>query len=99
MNSPLYVGISSKDHTLEVAALEPGLAAVPIRFPASAMGVEAIKLFLSDYALPVRLAVAGAAALSLALALGNAPRREVFIVSSSFSGQSVALAHYAKRSI
>jgi hypothetical protein len=99
MNSALYVGISSQSDTLEIAALESGQAAVAIQFPANDMGVEAIKLFLADYAVPVRLAVAGVAALSLALALGNAPRREVVIVSPSVAGQSVALAHYAKRSV
>jgi hypothetical protein len=99
MNSALYVGISSSNDTLEIAALEPDRAAVAIKFPANAMAVEAIKLFLADYAVPVRLAVAGVAALSLALALGNAPRREVVIVFSSVTGQSLALAHYAKRSV
>ena len=95
----MYVGISSKNDNVEIAALEPGRVAVSIKFPATAMGVQAIKLFLADYAVPVRLAVGGVAALSLALTLGNAPRREVFIVSSSVTGPSVALAHYAKHSI
>jgi len=99
MNSALYFGVSSNNDTLEIATLEPGRAAVAIEFPANAMGVEAIKLFLADCAVPVRLAVAGAAALSLALALGDAPRREVFIVSSSVTSQPVALAHYARRAI
>jgi hypothetical protein len=99
MKPALYVGISSKNDNVEIAALEPGRVAVSIKFPATAMGVEAIKLFLADYAVPVRLAVGGVAALSLALTLGNAPRREVFIVASGLMGPSVALAHYAKHSI
>jgi len=40
--------------------------------------------------------VAGGAALSLALALGNTPRGETFIVSSVIANQAVALAHYAE---
>jgi hypothetical protein len=99
MNSNLCIGIASRNDVLEIAALESGEAAVAVKFPASAMGVEAIKLFLADYGIPVRLAVAGVAALSLALALGNAPRREVFIVSASVTEQPLALAHYARRSI
>jgi hypothetical protein len=63
------------------------------------MGVEAIKIVLTDYQRPVRLALAGAAALSLALALGNAPGRETVIVSSAVADQPIALARYAGRMV
>lgn len=96
MNSDLCIGIASTNEVLEIAALEPGKAAVVMKFPATGMGVEGIKAFLSSYSDPVRLAVAGVAALSLALALGNVCGRETFIVSSSIADQAVALARYAE---
>ena len=98
-NTPLCIGISSTHDSYDIATLETGKAMIAMKFPATAMGVEGIRHFLSSQASPLRLAVAGVAALSLALALGNAPRREVFILSSSAGHQPVALAHYAERSI
>lgn len=96
MSSDLCIGIASTHDSLEIAALVPGKAAVVMKFPATGMGVEGIRLFLSGYANPVRMAVAGVAALSLALSLGNVCGRETFIVSSAFADQAVALAHYAE---
>jgi hypothetical protein len=40
--------------------------------------------------------VAGVAALSLALSLGNVRGRETFIVSTAIADQAVALARYAE---
>ncbi|MDD5248492.1 MAG: hypothetical protein PHY45_05890 [Rhodocyclaceae bacterium] len=97
MLTDLYVGIAATEEGLEVAALDHGRPTTATSFPASAMGMEAIKIFLADN--PVRLAIAGVAALNVALALGNAPQREVFILSSSAAEQSVALARHAERSI
>ena len=96
MNSGLCIGIASTNESLEIAALEPGKAAVVMKFPATKMGVEGVRLFLSGYSEPLRLAVAGVAALSLALSLGNACGRETFIVSSAVADQAVALARYAE---
>ena len=96
MNSDLCIGIASRNQTYEVAALEQVKAAVVMKFPATVMGVEAIKVFLASYSNPVRLAVAGVAALNLALALGNASGQETFIVSSAVADQALALAHYAE---
>lgn len=96
MNSDLCVGIASTKESLEVAALEPGKAAVVMKFPATGMGVEGIRIFLSGYTNPVRMAVTGVAAVGLALTLGNVCGRETFIVSSAISDQAVALARYAE---
>lgn len=96
MNSDLCIGIASRNGAYEIATLEHGKAAVVMRFPATGMGIEAIKVFLASYTNPVRLAVAGVAALSLALTLGKVPGRETFIVSSTVADQAVALAHYAE---
>lgn len=96
MNSDLCIGIASSNDSLELAALEPGKAAVVMKFPATGMGVEGIRAFLSAYGNPVRMAVAGVAALSVALALGNVCGRETFIVSSAIADQALALARYAE---
>jgi len=96
MNSDLCIGIASTNESLEIAALEPGKAAVVMKFPATGMGVEGIRIFLSGYANPVRMAVTGVAAVSLALTLGNVCGRETFIVSPTIADQAVALARYAE---
>ncbi len=95
MNSHLCIGIAAQNDTLEIAARESGRTMIVMKFPATLMG-EAIKIFLASYEIPVRLAVAGVAALSLALSLGNVPGRETFIVSSDVADQAVALALYAE---
>ncbi|TXT27767.1 MAG: hypothetical protein FD131_3572 [Rhodocyclaceae bacterium] len=92
MSSDLCIGIASTNDSLEIAALEPGKAAVVTKFPATVMGIEGIRAFLSGYANPVRMAVAGVAAVSL----GNVRGRETFIVSSAIADQAVALARYAE---
>jgi hypothetical protein len=95
MHPQLCIGMASKDGSLALATLESGRPAAEVNFPATEMGVQAIKLFLANCREPVRLAVTGAAALSLALALGNLPGRETFIVSSAVNAQPIALARYA----
>lgn len=99
MSSNLCVGICSTDEHLEVAALESGQATATMTFSASPMGLAALRGFLGNYPDPVRLAVSGAAALSVALALGDTPQREVFIVAPIVAQQALALAHYAERAI
>jgi len=96
MNSDLCIGIASKNGEFEIAALEHGKTSAVMRFPATGMGIEAVRGFLNSYGHPVRLAVAGVTAVSLALALGNGLGRETFIVSSAIANQAVALAHYAE---
>ncbi len=96
MSSDLCIGIAATHESLEIAALEPGKTAVVMKFPATGMGVEGIRVFLSSYASPVRMAVAGVAALSLALNLGNVCGRETFVVSTAIADQAAALAQYAE---
>jgi len=99
MNSDLCIGIATRNGAYEVAALDHGRASAVVRFPATRIGIAAIRAFLAGYGNHLRLAVAGVAALSLALALGDVAGRETFIVSSSIADQAVALAHYAKHAI
>lgn len=99
MNPNIYIGIVSRRDLLEVATQAPGKAAITTTFPATVMGVEALRQFLASHSDPIRLAVAGVAALSVALALGNAPLRETFIVSSAVAAQAVDLAGYAEHAV
>jgi len=99
MNSDLCIGICSSDELLELTAIESGRPSVTMNFPATGIGFEAIKSFLAGYGDPVKLAVSGVAALGVALSLGVGPHSEVFIVSSAIASHSMALAHYAERSI
>lgn len=95
----MFIGIASRNGAYEVVALENGRVAVSTKFPASAVGIEAISDFLSSYGKRVRLAVAGFAAVSLALALGRVTGRETFIVSANVADQAAALAHYAEHAL
>ena len=97
MRSALCVGIASKNEIYEIVALEHGKESVAMKFPATALGIEAIRSFLTGYRNKVRVAVAGAAALGLGLTFGSNPGVETFIVSSSanIANQAAALAHYA----
>jgi hypothetical protein len=101
MSQALCVGIASKDGLYEVVALEHGKESVVLRFPGTTKGIEAICGFLSHCGDHVRLAVAGVASLSLALAVGDSPGRQTFIVSSntSIAGQAAALAHFADHTL
>jgi hypothetical protein len=96
MNTDSYIGIIAKHDSLEVASREAGKDAITMTFPATGMGIEALGLFLASHGNPVRLAVAGVAALSTALALGNVPFRETFIVSSCVATQAADLARYVE---
>lgn len=99
MKPNFYIGIVSKHDLLEVAMQEPGKAAMTMTFPATVVGVEALRQFLASHGNPIRMAVAGVAALSIALALGNVPFRETYIVSSAVATQAVALVGYAEHAV
>lgn len=101
MKSTLCIGVSSKDGLYEIVALEHGKESAALKFPATAIGIEAIRGFLVGCGKHARLAVAGVAALSLALALGDNLGVETFIVSSnsSIADHAAALAHYADHTL
>ena len=99
MGSDLCIGIASHNDSYEIVALEHGKTSAVMKFPASRMGIEAIKGFLSNYGNHIRVAVTGVAAISVAMALGNTPRRETYIVSPSIANQAAALAHYAEHMV
>lgn len=95
----LCIGIASTNETYEVVALKQGEPAAVMQFPSGRNGVEAIKRFLAGCSNPVRLAIAGVTAVGLAMALGDAPRRETYIVSPSVADRAAALAHYAEHCV
>lgn len=99
MDPNIYIGIVSKHDMFEVATQEPGKAAITMTFPATVTGIEALRQFLASHGNPIRMAVAGVAALSTALALGNVPFRETYIVSSAVTARAVELAGYAEHAL
>ncbi len=99
MGSDLCIGIASRNEGLEIALHERGRPGAAATFAATELGLATLKVFLAGAGNPVRLAVSGAAALTIALALGNSPRCEICIVSPAIADHAVALAQYAGRSI
>jgi hypothetical protein len=99
MRSDLCFGIAAKNGVLAAFAQRAGCPAAEMNFPANAMGREAIRIILTDYDEPVRVAITGADAIALALAFQNGPQREICIVSSAAHSDPAALAQYARRRI
>lgn len=97
MNTDLCVGVLATADRLEIATLQRGKAAIFSSFPATEMGIEAIKGYLTGYGRSVRLAVGGVAHLNLALRLGNVAGRETFVVSPACARQALDLALYAEQ--
>lgn len=90
------IGIAAGPEQIQVLVLNPGGASSSLQVPASAHGVSMLRGFLRQRR-EVRLAIAGVAAVTLALALGSAAQGEVFIVSSAVASQPLALAQFASR--
>ena len=94
----LCIGIAIHNDTLEIAALNDGKLQ-SMNLPTSASGMNVLKGFLCRSRQPVRVAVAGTAALGLVLALTQTPVQEVFIVAANVANHPIALAHYAERAL
>jgi hypothetical protein len=99
MDIPLCIGIVARNDMLEIAALEHGRLTATAAFPDTRMGREALGGFLAGRGQAIRLAVAGVAAMGIALALGNAPGREAYIVSPAVADQAATLARFAAHAI
>ena len=97
----LCIGIALAGKDIRVAARAGGREIAQGRFPANPLGTAALLSYLTDWQTPMRLAVAtaGAAALSLALAVGSCHDREVFLVSMQSANAAPDLARYAERAI
>lgn len=101
MNSDLYVGIMFADDHLDVTTIDNRQHATHISFPATLLGLDAIHNFLNKCARSAHLAIAiaGNAALELAVSLKNLLDAHVFVVSSAMASQSRELALYAKATV
>lgn len=94
----LCMGILLKGDTMEIGTLDHGRIQM-ITLPSSPQGHTILKARLRALGRPVRLAICGSAAVSLALALSTLPVGDVFIVTPAVADQSITLAHYAGRAI
>lgn len=99
MDDDICIGILHIDDQLEVATRRPGAEARTRLFLANATGIHALTQFVAGFHRPVRAAVAGAAAITIGLALSAVPDSEVYVVSPVVAAKSVNLARYAERAI
>lgn len=95
-----YVGITLNDGLFRVATRRTGRSPARISFPSDERGIEMLKRYVANIHEPVRLAVAvSAATIGIALALGEPPEREIFLVSPLVADQPAALASFAARPV
>lgn len=99
MNAGLSVGVAAGSEQLEMVVLGAKPAMCRVRFPSNSIGWAAVRGFLASQRLPVRMAVAGVAALGFALAVGNANDRRVLIVSPTVAKTALKLAVHAKNNL
>lgn len=98
MNPAAYIGITLNHGVFRVIVKRKGQTQASVCFPSDEQGVEMLKRYVAGMREPVRLAIAvGAATIGIALALGEPPEREVFLVSSRVADQPSALASFAAR--
>jgi hypothetical protein len=95
----LCIGIIARQNTCEIATLDAHGAPEHFRFPVSPMGREALRVFLAGQNRPLRLAVAGDAAMGFAFAVGPSAQCNVYIVALNVADHPVALARYALRAL
>lgn len=95
-----YIGIALNDGVFHVDARRTGRSPARVSFPSDARGTEMLKRYVASMREPVRLAIAvSAATIGIALALGEPPEREVFLVSPLVADQPSELASFAARPV
>ena len=100
LQSEIYIGIRARNDSLAVAALRGDRPCIEVDFPATPLGLQAIRGVLDDYEEQfIRLAVSGSQAVDLAFALGNAPHRETFVVPARVADTPGDLARFASRAV
>jgi hypothetical protein len=100
VKSTTYVGIALNNGMFRVDTRRAGQNPASVSFPSDERGTEMLKRYVANMREPVRLAIAiSAATIGIALALGEPPEREVFLVSPWVADQASALATYAARSV
>ena len=100
MNPIAHIGVAIDNGIFHVLVRRTGRNPASATFPSDERGTEMLKRYVASIREPVRLAiVVSAATISIALALGEPPEREVFLVSPRVADQASALATYAARSV
>jgi hypothetical protein len=95
-----YIGIALNHGIFRVVVRRKGQNPENVSFPSDERGTEMLKRYVAGMREPVRLAIAvGAATIGIALALGEPPEREVFLVSARVADQPSALASFAARQV
>lgn len=96
MSHALAVGVAAGAERLEVVVLGGLPRKCSASFPSNPIGWAAVRGFLAGHGRPVRLVVAGAAALGFALAVGNSAERRVLIVAPVPAKSALQLAVQAR---
>ena len=100
MKPTTYIGITLNNGVFRVDARRADRNPANISFPSDEKGTEMLKRYVADLRGPVRLAIAiSAATTGIALALGEPPEREIFLVSPLVANQPSALASFTTRPI
>ena len=100
MKPVAYIGITLCDGVFRVDTRRTGKSPAKVSFPSDERGTEMLKRYIASMREPVRLAiVVSAATIGLALALGEPPEREVFLVSPLVADHPAALSTFATRPV
>ena len=100
MRTVAHIGIAIDQGIYRVLILRIGQHPESANFPSDERGTEMLKRYVASVREPVRLAIAiSVASIGIALALGEPPEREVFLVSPVVANQPSALASFAAHQV
>jgi hypothetical protein len=100
MKAVAHVGIVLSGGVFHVDTRRTGRNPASVSFPSDERGTEMLKRYIAGMSEPVRLAiVVSAATIGLALALGEPPEREVFLVSATVADRPASLVSFAARPV
>jgi hypothetical protein len=92
------IGITREQDHIKAVARQAGRVLEALDVAGDGKGLDALRHFITRGGLPVRLAVASGA-LSLAMALGSVPGREIVLVAPSAADNAPGLARFAEHLI
>ncbi len=96
MSAMLAIGVAQDGGSLAVATMRRGRPVAEATFPFTALGAEAIRVFLADCAEPFRLAVSSAL-LGTACGWDYGHDQEAIVVTATTAAHASDLAAYAAR--
>ena len=100
MKGVAHIGVAIDGGVFHVLVRRTGKNPASVSFPSDERGTEMLKGYVANMRGPVRLAIAvTAATIGIALALGEPPEREIFLVSPLVADQPSALASFAARAV